>query len=455
MRQIYSLIISLYGLSLRLLSVFNQKARDWFYGRSSLFTKLDEVFRAHYAGENPSPVIWIHCASLGEYEQGRPVIQEIKKRFPGFLVLLTFFSPSGFKNRASNSDADLVFYLPIDTRKNARKFIRLVSPSLAIFVKYEFWYNYLNELFTNNIPTYTISAIFRPEQHFFKWYGGWFRTHLRHLNRIFVQDKESAELLNMIDVNNVTVCGDTRFDRVTGIMEQHTSISALEDFAAGSKVLVAGSSWPADEELLKKLFDSTSGKLKFIIAPHEINPHHLAELSTRFKDDAVLFSNLEGSGTLEGTVENSKTEAIGTSKKTKVGNLIPVSNLRASDYKVVIIDSIGLLSQIYKYADIAYIGGGFGVGIHNTLEAAVYSKPILFGPNYHKFREARELIALNAAVSIKTSEELITEVRSLLDTPEKLNSYSQAAGQYVIDRTGATELIMTEIEEYITNVISK
>lgn len=433
MRQIYSLIISIYGLSLRLLALFNQKARDWFYGRSSLFTKLDEVFRSHYAGENPAPVIWIHCASLGEYEQGRPVIQELKKRFPGFLILLTFFSPSGFNNRASNSDADLVFYLPIDTRKNARKFIRIVSPSLAIFVKYEFWYNYLNELFINNIPTYTVSAIFRPEQHFFKWYGGWFRTHLRHLKRIFVQDEESAELLNMIDVNNVTVCGDTRFDRVTGIMQQQTSIQALEDFAGSSRVLVAGSTWPADEDLLKKLLDSASGKLKLIIAPHEVNPHHLADLNSRFKGMVIQYSQLVGAG----TVEENKDE------------------MKASDYKVVIIDSIGMLSQIYKYADIAYIGGGFGVGIHNTLEAAVYGKPIIFGPNYHKFREARELIALNAAVSIKSSEELIVEVQSLLNSPVKLESYSQAAGQYVYDRTGATELIMTEVEEYIANVISK
>lgn len=455
MRQIYSLIISLYGLSLRLLSVFNQKARDWFYGRSSLFTKLDEVFRAHYAGENPSPVIWIHCASLGEYEQGRPVIQEIKKRFPGFLVLLTFFSPSGFKNRASNSDADLVFYLPIDTRKNARKFIRIVSPSMAVFVKYEFWYNYLHELFINNIPTYTISAIFRPDQHFFKWYGGWFRTHLRHLKRIFVQDEESAELLNMIDVNNVTVCGDTRFDRVTGIMQQQISIPALEDFADGNKVLVAGSTWPADEDLLKKLLDSTSGKLKLIIAPHEVNPHHLAELSNRFKGDAVLFSKLEGTGTLEDITENSITEAPGILRNNKAEIAIPAPKDKASDYRVVIIDSIGLLSQIYKYADIAYIGGGFGVGIHNTLEAAVYSKPILFGPNYHKFREARELIDLEAAVSIKNSEELIIEVNSMLDSSSKMESYSLAAGQYVNDRTGATELIMTEVEGYISNVISK
>lgn len=455
MRQIYSIIISLYGLSLRLLSLFNQKARDWFYGRSSLFTKLDEVFRAHYAGENPAPVIWIHCASLGEYEQGRPIIQEIKKRFPGFLVLLTFFSPSGFKNRASNSDADFVFYLPIDTRKNARTFIRIVSPSLAVFVKYEFWYNYLNELHINNIPTYTVSAIFRPDQHFFKWYGGWFRTHLRHLKRIFVQDEESAELLTMIDVNNVTVCGDTRFDRVTGILQQQIQIPVLENFANGSKVIVAGSTWPADEDLLKDLLNTSSLNLKFIIAPHEVNPHHLSELSSKFKGSCILYSQLTENVGLANDINDlpaGKKNIISSTDLEHKSNAAPA---KASDYQVVIIDSIGMLSQLYKYADIAYIGGGFGVGIHNTLEAAVYSKPILFGPNYYKFREARELIALNAAISIKTTDELISEVTSLVNTPQKLQSYSITAGQYVKDRTGATELIMTEIEEYITNVISK
>ncbi len=454
MRQIYSLVISLYGLSLKLFSLFNQKARDWFYGRSSLFTKLDEVFRAHYAGENPSPVIWIHCASLGEYEQGRPVIKEIKKRFPGFLVLLTFFSPSGFNNRASNSDADFVFYLPIDTRKNARRFIRVVSPSLAVFVKYEFWYNYLNELFVNNIPTYTISAIFRPDQHFFKWYGGWFRTHLRHLERIFVQDEESAELLNMIDVNNVTVCGDTRFDRVIGILEQQTPIPALDDFVNGSKVIVAGSTWPADEDILKGLLRSTSLNLKFIIAPHEVNPHHLAELGAKFKGSCILYSQLAEPVNWNANTDDSLTGKQDMNSNNHTDPKMAVSSVKISDYQVVIIDSIGMLSQLYRYADIAYIGGGFGVGIHNTLEAAVYGKPILFGPNYHKFREARELIALNAAISVKTTEELITEVTTLFTTPQKLEKHSLTAAQYVKDRTGATELIMTEIEEYITNVIS-
>lgn len=422
MRQIYSFIIGLYGFSLRILSLFNQKARDWFYGRRNIFRKLDELFTIHYANENPSPVIWVHCASLGEYEQGRPVIQEIRKRFPGYMVLLTFFSPSGFNNKAQNSDADYVFYLPIDTIRNARKFVRIVSPAMAIFVKYEFWFNYLNELHQNKIPVYTVSAIFRPDQHFFKWYGSWFRKHLRNLKQIFVQDEESAELLTMIDVNNVTVCGDTRFDRVSGLLENQTELPIIQKFIAGSKILVAGSTWPPDEDLLRKLLDSTKD-FKIILAPHEVTPHHIAELSNKFSKVSTLYSQVNGD-----------------------------QDLSAS--RVLIIDSIGLLSQLYKYGQIAYIGGGFGVGIHNTLEAAVYGMPVIFGPNYSKFREAREMIAYEAAVSIKTDDELINEVHTIFNSPSKLESYSNEARKYVQDRRGATDIIMTEIESFITNVLS-
>ncbi|HLO91489.1 MAG: 3-deoxy-D-manno-octulosonic acid transferase [Chloroflexota bacterium] len=427
MRALYTIIISLYSFSLKLFSLFNQKARDWFYGRRNIFQKLDEVFTAHYADENPRPVIWIHCASLGEYEQGKPVIEEIKKRFPGFVVLLTFFSPSGFNNKAHNSEADYVFYLPIDTRRNARKFIRIVSPSIAVFVKYEFWFNYLNELYVNSIPVYTISAIFRPEQHFFKWYGGWFRTHLRRMNRIFVQDEESAELLSMIDINNAKISGDTRFDRVAGIKSLDISLPLLENFLSGSMVIVAGSTWPPDEEILKDLLNKVPESVKFVIAPHEVNPGHIKDLVTNFNGKSILYSQLA-----EYLKEGNKQSA-----------------------RVVIIDSIGLLSKIYKYADIAYIGGGFGVGIHNTLEAAVFGVPVLFGPNYHRFREAKELIANNAAISVKNSGELTREVQAFIKSPQRLQSYSTSARLFVNDRTGATRIIIGELEYYIKNVFSR
>ncbi len=422
MRQIYSVIIRLYGFSLWFLSLFNQKARDWFYGRRNLFRKLDEVFSVHYSGENPSPVIWIHCASLGEYEQGRPVIKELKNRFPGYLVLLTFFSPSGYNNKAQNSDADIVFYLPIDTIKNARRFVRIVSPSLAIFVKYEFWYNYLNELHINKIPTYTVSAIFRPDQHFFKWYGSWFRRHLRNLKKIFVQDEESAELLAMINVNNVEVSGDTRFDRVAGLLENCEDFPSISKFISNKRTLVAGSTWPPDEDLLKKLMDAIPD-LKFIIAPHEIHQHHITDLQNKFSETSVLLSQLDESMT-------------------------------QAELKVLIIDSIGILSKLYKYGEIAYIGGGFGVGIHNTLEAAVYGMPVIFGPNYTKFREAHELIAVGAAESINSADELIHSVKKFTESADALQKASIAAKTYVQDRRGATDIIMDEIEGLISNVLS-
>lgn len=423
MRAFYSFVITLYSFSLKALSLFNQKARDWFYGRRGIFKKMDEIFTVHYADENPRPIIWIHCASLGEYEQGRPVIEEIKKRFPGFKILLTFFSPSGFNNKANSSDADYVFYLPIDTRRNARRFIKTVSPAMAIFVKYEFWYNYLNELYSNNIPVYTISAIFRPQQHFFKWYGAWFRNHLRKMNRIFVQDEESAELLSMIDVLNTRISGDTRFDRVSGIKTLDISLPLLDSFVAGNTVIVAGSTWPPDEDILKDLLASVASNVKLIIAPHEVTPSHIKELSAKFNGISVLYSQL---GNTAGAMDQKR---------------------------VVIIDSIGLLSKIYKYADIAYIGGGFGVGIHNTLEAAVFGMPVIFGPNYHRFKEARELIANNAAISVRNSGELIKEVQSFLKSPQKLESYSTSARLYVKDRTGATGIIINELEQYINNVL--
>lgn len=415
----------MYGLSLWISSLLNQKARDWFYGRREIFTKLEEVFALHNGGDNPSPVIWIHCASLGEYEQARPVIQEIKSHFPDYLVLLTFFSPSGFNNKSTNSGADYVFYLPLDTPRNAQRFIKIVSPSVAIFVKYEFWYNYMHQLHVRDIPTFTISAIFRPSQHFFKWYGGWFRTHLRNIDQIFVQDEESIELLSMIDVNNTTISGDTRFDRVLGISGQESDMPFLEEFSRDHFTLVAGSTWQPDEDMLLQLQKSSGDWLRMIIAPHEINPRHISEISTKLNGRAVLYSSLVTS------------------------QINPVDYYKEYNVSVIIIDSIGLLSKIYRYGNIAYIGGGFGVGIHNTLEAAVYGIPVLFGPNYHKFKEARELIQVKAAECVEDVEELISSVSLFHSLPDRLQEYSQHAAKYVEARTGATTKIMKKLQSYV------
>ncbi len=417
MRYIYSAGITFYYLFIRIAGFFNEKAKEWHIGRKDLFRKLDEVFTAHYASDEPAPVAWFHCASLGEFEQGRPIIEAFRSKFPGHTILLTFFSPSGYKQQNQFSGADHVYYLPIDTPFNARKFVAITRPQFAVFVKYEFWFNYLNELFKNDIPVFTASAIFRSDQHFFKWYGGWMRTHLRKINRIFVQDKESAELLQMIDVENSIISGDTRFDRVVFIKSMQQPFPLIDKFISGKHVIVAGSTWPADNELLLDLQKKTGEQLRFIIAPHEINKPYIQELVQKSGGKAVLYS-----------------QAPGTDLASK---------------QFLIIDSIGMLSQLYRYASIAYIGGGFGVGIHNTLEAAAYGVPVFFGPNYERFREAREMTDQGVAFSIQNSAELTLGVVGLLSNQEHLEEVSHKAGEYVSSRTGATNIIVDELSRQI------
>ncbi|GAB1405797.1 glycosyltransferase N-terminal domain-containing protein [Lentimicrobium sp.] len=413
MRFLYSSAITFYYLSIRIAALFNAKARHWHYGRKNLFGKLNEVFREHYASAKAAPVAWFHCASLGEYEQGKPVIEAFKREFPNYRILLTFFSPSGYSQRHRITDADYIFYLPADTRAKARNFINIVKPSVAVFVKYEFWYNYLHELFVRQIPVYTISAIFRPDQLFFRWYGGWFRTHLRQINRIFVQDKTSAELLQMIDISNVGISGDTRFDRVADIKSVAKPFPLISRFAQGRQVLVAGSTWPDDELLIYDLSKSCSKSVGFILAPHEVNETRIQALHEKLGKNAVLYS--------EATENN------------------------VDGKMFLIIDSIGLLSQIYRFADLAYIGGGFGAGIHNILEAATYGVPVFFGPNYHKFREARKMVAGEMAFSVANSEELSTQVNELLNDEQKLKEISARAADFVQQQAGATRVIMEEI----------
>jgi 3-deoxy-D-manno-octulosonic-acid transferase len=419
MRLLYSAGISFYYLFLRFAGFFSVKARAWHYGRKELFDKLDEVFTAHFASEDPAPVAWFHCASLGEFEQGRPVIEAFRTRFPGHTILLTFFSPSGYNHKQQYQGADHIFYLPIDTMHNARKFVAITRPQFAVFIKYEFWFNYLDALFSHQIPVFTVSAIFRPNQHFFKWYGGWFRTHLRKINRVFVQDEESAELLEMIDVKNVTISGDTRFDRVTAIKAIQQPFPLIDRFTGGKHVVVAGSTWPADDQLLISLQEKTDDQIKFIVAPHEISLTYIHELRGKLGNKAVLYSEAPG---------------------TDLGNK-----------QFLIVDSVGILSQLYRYASIAYIGGGFGVGIHNTLEAAAYGVPVFFGPNYHRFREAREMTEAGIAFSIQNSTELTLGIVGLLSNLSHLEDVSHKAGEYVRSKTGATTIIIEELSNQIHN----
>jgi len=350
--------------------------------------------------------VWFHAASLGEFEQGRPVIEQLKREKPETKILLTFFSPSGYEIRKNYAGADIVSYLPLDVPGNAWYFVNLVKPSKAIFIKYEFWPNYLLALQAENIPVVSISAIFRPEQVFFKDYGKWYKKLLLTFQHIFVQDKFSKELLQAHGINNVTVAGDTRFDRVYDLYQQAKQLPLIEEFVKGAeKVIVAGSTWPKDEELLVQYL-RLHPDLKLIMAPHEVHNSHIAEISKLLDGKFVRYS--------DATAENVKST------------------------NCLVVDIIGILSSIYRYANVTYIGGGFGVGIHNTLEAAVYGLPVVFGTNYQKFREARELIAIGGAFSISNYVTLEAQFDLLL----KDNNAGKIAGEYVKSNTGATEMIL-------------
>jgi 3-deoxy-D-manno-octulosonic-acid transferase len=397
-------------LAIRIASLWNKKARLWINGRKNVFARLQSQLNDHN-----SQLIWVHCSSLGEFEQGRPVIEKLKSRYPDFKILLTFFSPSGYEIRKDYKGADLVSYLPMDSLSNAKKILDLVKPQMAIFIKYDYWYYYLNECKKRNIPLLMVSAIFRKQQPFFKWHGGLHRTMLKCFSYFFVQDKESFELLRSININNVIVTGDTRFDRVSEIAENFKPISEIEKFCGNSNVLVAGSTWPNDEKIIKEAIDNFPD-LKVIIAPHEIHKEHLDQLKTIFLN-SILYSQLA------------------------------THHSQLTTHNHLIIDNIGMLSRLYHYATITYIGGGFNKGIHNTLEAAVYGKPVLFGPNHKKFKEAIGLVETGGAVSINSSNELQAQLKNLLSNKKNLEDISKRSFDFVQQNKGATEKIFEVIQE--------
>jgi 3-deoxy-D-manno-octulosonic-acid transferase len=407
---IYNIGMWLMVIGLKILAIFDRKAQAGVDGRRDIFEKI----RNAVAPDDKT--IWIHCASLGEFEQGRPVIETIKTHHPGYKILLTFFSPSGYEIRKNYPGADHIFYLPLDTSDNARKFVDMVKPEIAIFVKYEFWLNYLSCLRESGCRTFIISAIFRRDSVFFKWYGGIFRQALKGFEKLFVQDNNSKELLASIgiDIDNVIVSGDTRFDRVAEVRKSAIPIPTVAAFTEGHKTVVAGSTWPPDDELLLELA-RRHPDTRFVIAPHETAEERVEKLISLCPENkAVRF--------------------------TKVGTeSIP------SHIQIMVIDTIGILSSIYAYADVSYIGGGFGVGIHNTLEAAVYGLPVAFGPNYGKFKEACDLIEIGAATSVTNMEELDAWLSRLWTDPELLESTGRKAGEYVSSHTGATETILRNI----------
>lgn len=414
---------------------------------------------------NVKDLLWVHCASVGEFEQARPVIEKHKAMFPDVPVVLTFFSPSGYELRQNYAFADAVFYLPMDTRGNVLRFLDLVKPTKVIFVKYEFWRNYLGELKRRAIPVYLISAIFREDQHFFKSWGGYFRKILANFEHIFVQDANSARLLNDIGVINVTVCGDTRFDRVKEVTGTSTQIETLAAFSENSLCLVAGSTWPADDEILARFIKTQKSILKssaeskqasasnpsqkenlfkpesrlpfkLVIAPHEVDDSHISKIISLFKEFKVVrYSEVKKS-----SVEKSSSIR---------DNQINTSLIREAD--VFIIDTIGILSVAYRYGSVAYIGGGFGVGIHNILEAAAYGIPVIFGPKYQKFKEARDLIKLGGASSIDSFEQFVVQMQQLTYQPELLTVRGEICKEYVVKNLGATSAILASIYPHNSN----
>lgn len=415
MRLIYDLIIRLYEVAIVLAAFLRKKkAILWKAGRE----KWQEDLKSKLADKNITRV-WVHCASLGEFEQGRPLIEKIKKSHPSICIVLTFFSPSGYEVRKDYSGADIVCYLPIDNFKNARDFVELVSPVYAIFVKYEFWHYYYKVLRSKEIPIFSVSAIFRQSQLFFKWYGRFYVEILKNVTRFFVQDEVSKNLLNAIGIHNVYVTGDTRFDRVYEIVKQSQLLEKIEQFKSEKKILVAGSTWVEDERMLLESFGTDEfTEMKIIIAPHEVNEDRINNI---IKNASVYYP--------AGEIARYSSDA------------------DFSKAKILIIDNIGLLTRIYRYGTVAWVGGGFGKGIHNILEAAAYGLPVIIGPEFKKFKEAVDLIKRGGAFSVNSNIEIQHIFRNLWSNDVALAKCFKTNKEYVEKNKGATEKIYAALPQ--------
>ncbi|MBP7101938.1 MAG: 3-deoxy-D-manno-octulosonic acid transferase [Bacteroidales bacterium] len=403
--MMYTFAIGFYNLLIHIASINNEKARLWVRGRKNVF---DELFLQCKSSDK---YIWVHCASLGEFEQARAFIELLKQKKPEFKIVLTFFSPSGYEVRKNYPSADIITYLPIDTPKNAKRFLSIVHPQYIFFIKYEYWFNYINHAYKQHIPFYVVSAIFRKNQRFFKFYGFWFRKELKKITYFFTQNEESKKLLNSINISQCGVYGDTRFDTVSTL--QAVKYPIIDSFCENNRIMLAGSSWLEDEKLL---FDYIKNNTyKWIIVPHEINETHLQQIKYLYKNLGCVFYS----------------------------EVSPETDF--SDVKILIVNIIGILRNIYHYAEVAYIGGGFGKGIHNVLEAATFSKPIIFGPNYRKFKEACDLIAINAAFPVKDENELSAIFTKLNQDKDLLFKASNTASNYVLSQIGASRKILSAV----------
>lgn len=405
-----NIIVRILAMSIYIASLWNLKAKLWRRGRNNLLNRVKQALK-----DNQKQVIWMHSASLGEFEQGRILLENLRARYPGYCVVITFFSPSGYEVVKNYKGADHIFYLPLPTRANAKKFIELLDPALVLWIKYDYWYHYLHELKKRRTPLLLVSAIFHRKNSFFKWYGKLYRRMLDFFTWLFVQDESSEKRLKEIGLSNVSVSGDTRFDRVIDIEKHFQPVPQIEAFTAGRQVLVAGSTWPEDEEELDH-FANTHPEMRFIIAPHEIDETHVKSIEKLFHFAARYSAFAEGK--VEGTVNT------------------------------LIIDNIGMLSRLYKYATVTYVGGGFGNdGVHNVLEAAVYGKPVIFGPVFNQFREAIDLLEEGAAFTVENALDLEKTLNILLTDAAIYKECANAAREYVQRQRGATERIIRYIQE--------
>lgn len=410
---LYNVLLVLASQLVKILALFSPKIKLFVNGRKTVFETLSTKI-------NPEDqTIWFHAASLGEYEQGLPVMEKIKKEFPQHKIVLTFFSPSGYEVRKNNTIADVTVYLPLDTKSNAKQFLKLVHPDLVFFIKYEYWPNYLNELNKADIKTYLISGIFREKQAFFKWYGRFYRNALKTFEYFFVQNESSKKLLQSLGYQNVKISGDTRFDRVVSILDRDNSLDFIKEFKNNTTTIVIGSSWPKDEALLINFINQADSDVKFIIAPHNIKTEQIQELKKSISKKTVLYSE----------------SSVGTSR-----------DLSLEDYNVFIIDTIGILTKIYSYADIAYVGGGFGnPGVHNILEPATFGIPIVVGPNYSHFAEAIALVNMEGCVSISNQNELNDTFNNLISNEDIRHEKGHICETFVQMNKGATEVILRHL----------
>jgi len=415
MNILYNLFISLYGIGVSVASSFNPKAKLWIAGRKDWKKAMKEKIP-------PSDkVIWVHCSSLGEFEQGRPVMEKMKKEFPGHKLAVSFFSPSGYEVRKDYQEADYIFYLPLDTPKNAKQLIKILHPEILILVKYEYWYNLLSRLNKKKIPVIVISAVIKEDNLFFRPFGSWFRKKIASINHFFVQDNDSKNLLESIGIEQITVSGDTRFDRVKEIRESNPQLDFMEKFKGNSKLIVAGSTWPEDEEILVKFInEKLPDDWKLIFAPHNIHKKEIKSLNEKISRKTAIYTKSD-----EIQIENAR---------------------------ILIVDTVGMLTKIYAYADISYVGGGFTkTGVHNTLEPAVFGVPVIFGPNYENYFEAIDLIQHEAAQRFKDQYDFDSKMTKLIENESERTRRGKSAGNYIQQKPNSTNLII----EYLNSIIKK